>query len=100
MFIEKEELIIKKYYREIYHTKVRVLERLPKLTHEEIINLEYRSEPRNKAEYEIKENFMGFIGQRILEKYPRKDALEMAKICINEAINQVKQEYLKKCKKK
>ena len=54
MKIEKEELIIKKYYREIYHTKVRVQERLPKLNRDEILNLELSNNPRNKAEEEIK----------------------------------------------
>ena len=53
---EYKEKVKNKYYREIYLTKIRIIERAPKLSQEEIKNLEYRSSPRNKGEDEIKEN--------------------------------------------
>jgi hypothetical protein len=89
-----------KYYREIYLTKIRIIERCIKLTDEEKENLEYRIEPRNKAEDEIKENYMGFVGQRLLEGYTQDQSLKMARICVDEAIIQAQQEMLKKKKKK
>lgn len=67
--IDENELVrIKnKYYREIKLTKIRIIERSNKLTLDDINNLSYQIEPRNKAEDEIKENYMGFVGQRLLE---------------------------------
>ena len=88
-----------KYYREIYLTKIRIIERAPKLSLEEIKNLEYRSDPRNKGEDEIKENYMGFVGQRLLEGYTQPVALTMARICVDEAIVQAKEELLSKKKR-
>lgn len=87
-----------KYYREIYLTKIRIIERCIKLTDEEKENLEYRIEPRNKAEVEIKENYMGFVGQRLLEGYTQDQALKMARVCVDEAIIQSQQEMFKKKK--
>lgn len=96
-----DELQIKnKYYREIYLTKIRIIERCIKLSDEEKASLEYRIEPRNKAEDEIKENYMGFIGQRLLEGFTQTQALKMAKICVDEAIVQAQNEMFKKKKKK
>lgn len=96
-----DELQIKnKYYREIYLTKIRIIERCIKLNDEEKASLEYRIEPRNKAEDEIKENYMGFVGQRLLEGFTQTQALKMAKICVDEAIIQAQNEMFKKKKKK
>ena len=96
-----DELQIKnKYYREIYLTKIRIIERCIKLNDEEKASLEYRIEPRNKAENEIKENYMGFVGQRLLEGFTQTQALKMAKICVDEAIVQAQNEMFKKKKKK
>ena len=96
-----DELQIKnKYYREIYLTKIRIIERCIKLNDEEKASLEYRIEPRNKAEDEIKENYMGFVGQRLLEGFTQTQALKMAKICVDEAIVQAQNEMFKKKKKK
>ena len=89
-----------KYYREIYLTKIRIIERCIKLTIEQKENLEYRIDPRNKAEDEIKENYMGFVGQRLLEGFTQDEALKMARICVDEAIIQAQQEMLKSKKKK
>ncbi len=101
MIDEKELLRIKnKYYREIKLTKVRIIEKTVKLTDEEVNQLEYRLDPRNRAEDEIKENYMGFIGQRLLEGYNQDKALEMARICVDEAIILAKEEVLKKRKSK
>ena len=96
-----DELQIKnKYYREIYLTKIRIIERCIKLNDEEKASLEYRIEPRNKAENEIKENYMGFVGQRLLEGFTQTQALKMAKICVDEAIVQAQNEMFKNKKKK
>ena len=96
-----DELQIKnKYYREIYLTKIRIIERCIKLSDEENASLEYRIEPRSKAENEIKENYMGFVGQRLLEGFTQTQALKMAKICVDEAIVQAQNEMFKKKKKK
>jgi hypothetical protein len=89
-----------KYYREIYLTKIRIIEKCIKLNDEQKENLEYRIEPRNKAEDEIKENYMGFIGQRLLEGYTQDQSLKMARICVDEAIIQAQKEMFKKKKKK
>ena len=51
----KHVLYKNKYYREIYLTKIRIIERCIKLSDEEKASLEYRIEPRNKAEDEIKD---------------------------------------------
>ncbi len=99
--IDENELVrIKnKYYREIKLTKIRIIERSNKLTLDDINNLSYQISPRNKAEDEIKENYMGFVGQRLLEGYSQKKSLLMARICIDEAINLAKIELLKKKRK-
>ena len=94
-----KEKVKNKYYREIYLTKIRIIERAPKLSQEEIENLEYRSSPRNNGEDEIKENYMGFVGQRLLEGYSQPEALKMAQICVDEAIIQAKEELIKKKKR-
>lgn len=95
-----EKQIKNKYYREIYLTKIRIIERCIKLSDEEKLILEYRIEPRNKAEDEIKENYMGFVGQRLLEGFTQTQALKMAKICVDEAIIQAQNEMFKKKRKK
>ncbi len=99
--IDENELnrIKNKYYREIRLTKIRIIERSNKLTLDDINNLSYQIDPRNKAEDEIKENYMGFVGQRLLEGYSQKESLSMARICIDEAIDLAKSELLKKRRK-
>ena len=96
---EYKEKVKNKYYREIYLTKIRIIERAPKLSQEEIKNLEYRSSPRNKGEDEIKENYMGFVGQRLLEGYTQPEALKMAQICVNKTKVKEKKELVDKKKK-
>ena len=51
------------------------------------------------VEDEIKENYMGFVGQRLLEGYTQPEALKMAQICVDEAIVQAKKELVDKKKK-
>ena len=80
------EAIKNKYFREIRLTKIRIIEKSSKLNKEEITQLKYLLEPRNKAEEEIKENYMGFITQRVLEGHTRNYAIILADICINQAI--------------
>lgn len=93
------EQIKSKYYREIYLTKLRIIEKCIKLSTEQKESLEYRLEPRNKAEDEIKENYMGFVTQRTLEGYPMTQAMKMARVCVDEAIIQAQNEMLKKKRK-
>lgn len=91
--LNKDE-ILKKYYREIKLTKIRIIEMSVRLSKEEKENLIYSLNPRNKAEIEIKENYMGFLTQRILEGNSTEKAKKLTEICINEAIRLAKEELL------
>ena len=79
--------------------KLQIKERCVRLTEEEIQNIEYRQDPRNRAEEDVKENYMGFISQRLLEGFSRSEAMDMSLIHVNEAIKQAKEEVLKKPRK-
>lgn len=90
------EAIKKKFYREIKLTKIRIVEKSQKLSIDDINSLSYTLNPHNRAEEEIKENYMGFITQRVLEGYNIELAKKMAKICVDEAIDMAKNELIKK----
>jgi hypothetical protein len=97
--MEKEH-ILKKYYREINLTKMRMKFYSSRLTNEEISSLEYRIDPRNKVEQALKEDIIAFIRQLNLEGKNLLEAKEIALMCGNEALNKLKNELSKerKCK--
>ena len=91
--------VLKKYEKEIYMAKLQIKERFVRLSKEEIEAIEYRQDPRNRAEQDVKDNYMSFISQRLLEGFSKDEAISMALIVVNDAIDQAKKEGLPKKRK-
>lgn len=94
----EKELILKKYYREINLTKMRMQFYCPRLSNEEISHLEYRINPRNRVEEALKEDIIAFIRQLNLEGKSLVEAKEIALTCGEEAIRVLKKELSKERK--
>ena len=90
------EEVLKKYYREIYMAKLQIIERFVRMNEEEIKQITLLDKPRNRCEEVIKDNYMSFISQRLLEGYSKTESCQMAKDVVDEAIKEALDERYKK----